>query len=488
MSVPAPLPGFVPRALQSPSALRADADCRALWGRSCLEGRRTPDVPFEGLPAPPPKAPAGASAVEKKAATKKLKAYNRQMRPALGTAVHAILEGYYLQRTPGAWHAPRLWIDLAVAWETRPGQIALLGRAHLPDPKALAEVWCEVLVTVAAVPGWVGPWPAMGGTPDLVTLAVRGGLPDFPGDHESSTFSYEHHLYDYKTTLDFQYAKTAEELHDHDEQAAIYSLAVMQEHGLSELECTWVYMRTEGAPASFPVHFTMTREHAEARVRALAVQALELEALTQQWLAVPRGFLGGGKRLAMINALPTNESACPNFGGCIYHHDKGGPCRPAKQGLGTAMRAAARSTTTRNGRRQNAKAIATTTPQRKRSATMATKLETLLAIPEADRTFAQKREILKLQEAAGGAASAAEAPAKDVEATGEPVDEPAPAKPASKPAVGAAKPKAEAPADGAVTCSSGGVTVELPKNSPLYKEVVKVCKARAAFDAALAGE
>lgn len=469
LTCPAPLPGFTPRAMQSPSALRADADCPSLWGRGYLEGRREASIAYADLPSPPPKAAKSASAVEKKRAAKALKAYNRTMRPALGTAVHAIGEALYLQRVPGAWHAPRLWIDLAVAWETRPGQIFMLGRAHLPDPVSLAEVWCEELVTLAEVPGWdvALPWPKLGGTPDLVT---------FDGER--------YHLYDYKTTLSFDYAKTAEQLRDEDEQAAIYSLAVMQEHGLGSLDCTWIYMRTEGAPASIAVHFTMTRAHAEARCLVLARRAAELEAITLEYISAPRGFLGEAKRLAVINALPTNESACANYGGCVYHKKAGGPCVPAKQGLGSALKAAAKKQATKKGRRETAKEtrdMLTEAQQAKR--------EAITAVAEKDRTFAQKRELLKLEEAAGD--GAAEAPAtKEVEASGEEVkDAPVKAAPAT------AKPPKAAPAkatvtdaDAAVTCSAGGYSLELPAKSPLYKAIVKACKAQQAADAAIMGE
>lgn len=493
MTSPAPLPGFTPRAMQSPSALRADADCPSLWGRGYLEGRREASIAFPDLPPPPPKAAKNASAVEKKRAAKALTAYNHMMRPALGTAVHAIGEALYLQRTPGAWHAPRLWVDLAVAWETRPGQIFMLGRQHLPDPASLAAVWCEELVTLEPVHDddcamglggacdcFANYWPKLGGTPDLVTLELGALLSD-----GSRMRPARYHLYDYKTTLSFEYAKTAEQLRDEDEQAAIYSLAVMQKHGLDSLECTWIYMRTEGAPASIAVHFTMARAHAEARCLVLARRAAELEAITAEYLSAPRGFLGEAKRLAVINALPTNESACSNYGGCVYHKKAGGPCAPKKQGLGSALKAAAKKQATKRGRREAAKETRDMLTEKQQA-----RRAEIMAIPEGDRAFAQKRELLKLDEAAGD--GAAEAP-KEIEATGEEVKE-APAKPATKQAdpVGtkaqAQAAKAKADDGAAVTCSAGGYSLELPAKSPLYKAIVKACKAQQAADAAIMGE
>jgi hypothetical protein len=495
LTCPRPLPGFRPRWLISPSALKADADCPRLHGYGYLEGRRTPDVPFADLPAPPPKAEKGASASAKAKAKAALKAYNRAMRPALGTATHTIFEAYYRQKVAGAWHPPMAWLDLDAAWSTRPGQIALTGREHMPDPKSLERVWCEELVLVAPVPGWEGPWPKLGGTPDLAVQRHPEAL--YPDERWDRCY----HLYDYKTTLSFDYAKTADYLRDDDEQAAIYSLAVMQAHGLDSLDCTWVYMRTEGAPASLPVHFTMSRSHAEARVRALAPRALELEAITAAYVAAAPGvgFLAAGpeRRLAIINALPTNDSACANYAGCIYHTSRGGPCKPKKSGLGSALRADARSKQQKQLRREAAKE----TRDMLNETQKARKAELLTAEAEkvaagAKLPFNLKQELnklIKLDEAGG---SASDAP-KEIETTGsEKTDEAEAAStqagdPPAKPKP-AAKAKPDSSSDVAehqgITITNGGIVFDLPKTSPLYKPLMAAAKAQRAFAAALAGE
>lgn len=450
-----------------------------LWALGNLQGRRTPDVPYHALPVPPAGAPAEASAVEKARATAAKKAYNRTMRPSLGTATHAIFEAYYLQKVRGAWHPPMAWLDLAEAWHTRPGQIALKGREHMPAPESLARVWCEELVLVEAPEAWAGPWPALGGTPDLVTLDHAGAL----------------HLYDYKTTLSFDYAKTAEYLRDHDEQAAIYSLAVMQEHGLESLDCTWVYMRTEGAPASHAVHFTMTRAHAEARVMALAKRALELEALTRAYVAAGAGFLGEGARLAIINAMPTNDSACTNYGGCIYHQSKGGPCKPARAGLGTAMRRDAGKAQQKQLRRETVKKERTRTHMALNAEQQA-ELDTLLA--KAEPNFAENQKIKKLQKLAGDGSSAAAAAPKaekpaEVEATGEDAGE-AEAKPAEeapkaeKPKPAASKPSKAPAASEGTSAIVDGFSFAVPANSALGKQLAKAAKGLQAAAAAFEGE
>lgn len=487
MTCPAPQPGYTPKSYINPSALRAYADCPALWGRGYLEGRRTPDVAYADLPPPPAKAPAGATPARKKAATKALKAYNKAMRPALGTATHAIGEALYLQKVPGAWHPPMAWLDLAVAWETRPGQIFLTGRQHLPAPETLAAAWCERLVMLEPIPGWHGAWPRLGGTPDLVTAHYQVGVS--VGAAAGPFF----HLYDYKTTLDFAYAKTAQELRDHDEQAAIYSLAVMQEHGLRELDCTWVYMRTEGAPASIAVHFTMTRKHAEERVRALAPRALELEALTASYLRAAPGFMGEGKRLAVINALDTDDSACDNFSGCVYHTDRGGPCRPKKQpkqGLGSALRALATKKTIKKGRTTAAKAqiriatMAMTEAQTKKLAELRAAVEA--AAPN-KLPFAQLRDLAKLEKLEaeeGGAAEETEAEGEGEEAPEEkPAAKPAPEKPKA-----AAASKPAKIADGSITATVDGFAFAVPAGSATGKALAKAAKSLSAAAAAFEGE
>jgi hypothetical protein len=493
LTCPRPLPGFRPRWLISPSALRADADCPRLHGYGYLEGRRTPDVLFADLPAPPPKAEKGASASAKAKAKAALKAYNRAMRPALGTATHAIFEAYYRQKVKGAWHAPMAWLDLDAAWETRPGQIALTGRTHMPDPESLERVWCEEPVLVEPVPGWFDkPWPKLGGTPDLVTRG-RGLLPD-----DGSRAPLHFHLYDYKTTLSFDYAKTAEYLLNEDEQSAIYSLAVMQAHGLDSLDCTWVYMRTEGAPASLPVHFTMTRSHAEARVRALAPRALELEAISAAYVAAApgAGFLAAGpeRRLAIINALPTNDSACANYAGCIYHTSRGGPCKPKKSGLGSALRADARSKQQKQLRREAAKE----TRDMLNETQKARKAELLTAEAEkvaagAKLPFNLKQELnklIKLDEAGG---SASDAP-KEIETTGsEKTDEAEAAStqagdPPAKPKPAASKAKPLVTADGSTSATVDGFTFAVPSGSSLGKQLAKASKALQAAAAAFEGE
>lgn len=525
MPCPAPLKGFVPRAVQSPSAIRAYATCPRMWGYESLEGRRTPNVDYFDLPAKPEKPAKGASAVDEARYKKALKAYNKAMRPAQGTTLHAVWEAYYLQNTPGAWHAPMVWrTDLAELWHSRPGQIALSGRQHLPDPKSLADVWVEELVSLdlGFLPGgwpqtlWVNPHLAevsgsdpllIGGTPDLVTMRhVEALYPDEP-------WSRLFHLYDYKSTVSIDdYAKTAEELLE-DEQAAIYSLAVMQKHGLAELACTWLYFQTDDKkPArSLPVHFTMTRTHAEAVVARIAQQATAMAETQARYLAEKPGLLGG--RLKVIQALDTNDMACDNFAGCAFHAKRGGICTPRKSSFGEALNKVAAEKKKTTARREASKAAKAAQKESRaidmnatERARMATLLEEKAALPAGTKlVFAKAQELLKLEKLAAAEAEAMgdtrdeaidkAAHAEDVETTGEeaPAEKPAkaePTKPKSEPQTLTGKPKAAPSADGEALTPAAVVRAfeGLPKTSPLYKGLLKVIKAEAALEAARAGE
>jgi hypothetical protein len=477
-----------------------------MWGYESLEGRRTPEVSYYDLPPPPVKPAKGASAVEEARYKAALKTYNKAMRPAQGTALHAIFEAYYLQSTPGTWHPPMVWrTDLAELWHSRPGQIALSGRQHLPDPKSLGGVWVEELVSLdlsflnGGTPA-IGLPPRellIGGTPDLVTLE-RG----LTGTGDETRGWLRFHLYDYKSTISIDdYAKTEAELLE-DEQAAIYSLAIMQKHGLSELACTWLYFQTDATkPArSQPVHFTMTRAHAASVVSRIAQQAAAMAETQARYLAEKPGMLGG--RLKIIQGLATNDTACDNFGGCVFHAKRGGICTPRKSSFGEALNKMSAEKQKTTARREASKAAKAAQKERSgidmnatQQARRAELLKEKAAIAPAKLNFAKAQELLKLEKlaAAEAEADAPEEIVEAIEAAGEDAPAEKPVQTTIAPA-SAGKPKAPSKTPAPVDASdfaevrSGGTTVAIPKTSPLHKAIVKVCKAHEALASALAGE
>jgi hypothetical protein len=108
---------------------------------------------------------------------------------------------------------------------------------------------------------------------------------------------------DHKTTRDFKWAKTPEDLRDNF-QAALYAADAMVRTRSNECDLEWIYYRTSGANRAARVHLRVTRDEikpALARGIALADEMHTIES-------------SGCKALD----LPPNVDACEAFGGCEY--------------------------------------------------------------------------------------------------------------------------------------------------------------------------
>jgi hypothetical protein len=503
----APRPGYVPREQWSASGLSHDRACRRSYALRYLEGRKEVELTWleaEQLPEPP-KAPKGASAVEKERAKAARKAWNKKRRPACGKASHGIQEAYYRQGIPGLWHPPMAWLDVGSAFHTTPGQILVPGLALMPAPRECVTALIEDPIRLRwdflpdRLRSQVEADPlTFSGFKDLVTLTPDTEvlhhhaesdsyftLTAFdPGDGLCAdvTGVIEHEreahargvrrcritLRDLKTTYDFAWLKKPKQLAT-DEQANLYALDVCQRFNLDRVECQWVYCRTEGKAAARDVCFTVLRSDAEEVVTALVERALELRAIMRACPAEPEA-----RHLYVMN-LPASPEACDDYGGRDCHASRGGPCN-ARLSYGSLIKKLTRP-------RAAEGPIPMTEEQKAR-------LEELRAIT--DRNFKQKRELAELEKLdtapTDGAPAAEEKP--EVTAVAETKAEPAKAETpaAPKPAAPAKAAKADPPATGAAVCTFDGVTVELPAKSPLAKAIAKVCNARKAYDAALAGE
>jgi hypothetical protein len=236
-----------------------------------------------------------------------LKAHRRRIRPALGKECHTRPERYYRGED--------------VIWTDRPGTIMLAGLHLLPHPKECAEIEAEGEIEI------VVDGVAFKGYRDLLVKRLDSG---------------RWLLIDHKTTYSFDYidrdktiksVKTADEL-KRDTQANLYAYDVMRSKGLTELDCRWVYYRTEGVPAAVAVDFTITWAEAEAVVKRLVAEARGL-------LAHIGRAKECGRSLPLVreyvDSLEGNPDACPMFGGCEYHPDAGGPCSPPTISPGQRM-------------------------------------------------------------------------------------------------------------------------------------------------------
>lgn len=189
-------------------------------------------------------------------------------RPAtqLGIAVHAQLE---------AWLRKGKALDLTVP----AGEIALSGLHFLPAPKTEGLAIERQFALDFAGHRFVGvkdvEW--LSRTPPLVL--------------------------DHKTTSDFKWAKTPDDLRTN-VQAALYAADAMLRAQTDVCELQWVYYRTKGARKAETVHLRVTREDVRPTLAAIAETADAMAACHAHGL----------KALD----LPFDPSACNAFGGCDF--------------------------------------------------------------------------------------------------------------------------------------------------------------------------
>lgn len=109
---------------------------------------------------------------------------------------------------------------------------------------------------------------------------------------------------DHKSTTDFKWAKTAEDLRT-DLQAAVYARAVMEEFGVDSAELRWVYYRTRGPRKSQVVRLRVLREEVDRTLDAADADYRAIEAIPEDTDPL---------------ALPPTVTACANYGGCGYRN------------------------------------------------------------------------------------------------------------------------------------------------------------------------
>jgi hypothetical protein len=111
-------------------------------------------------------------------------------------------------------------------------------------------------------------------------------------------------IQDYKTTSDFRYAKTPEELRSNTQLCwnAKYIFAISD---YDQIEIEHLYLLTKGRPKARPVSTFVTRE----QVEAIWERDMSLVRQMVAWaeLAPPTA-----------DALPPNVDACDDYGGCYY--------------------------------------------------------------------------------------------------------------------------------------------------------------------------
>jgi hypothetical protein len=382
--------------------------CSRAWAFRYLLGLRKPEIAW-----------AAVTALEKPTDREALRDYNRLRRPALGKECHTRPERYYRGED--------------VCWTDGPGTIMLAGLHLLPHPSECSEIECEgeIAINVDGV--------QFTGYLDLLVnrLPVKGTAADYADDLCAAEGRWL--LVDHKTTYSFDYVdrdktiksvKTAAELKA-DIQANLYAYAVMRRKDLRELDCRWVYYRTEGVPAAIAVDFTITWADAERVARDLAAQAKTLLLYVDT----------ARTRLPLVReyvaTFAANPAACDAYGGCEYHVNRGGPCTPPTLTPGARMQL--------QRARQKTKAARPPTEKRKRR-TMGFR----------DAKQAADRAKTEAPEAPEEQAATEDAP---------------------PPPAATRKPRAtrRTNEDGPdIALASGDTSIALPRNSPLYAQAAAV--------------
>jgi hypothetical protein len=183
---------------------------------------------------------------------------------ALGSAVHRVLEDWLRDGTPPDRN-------------TEVGAIALSGIKHLPDPGTVQVegrfLWefPDEPFDVQGVIDW-----------SQITEALFG---------------------DHKTTGDFKWAKTPEDLRA-DLQSTIYAAYLIETHNLAAITGRWVYYRTKGRRASKCVEWQITRAELQEPLENMRTMAREMAHLMAE-RPDPR-------------SLEFNAEACDHYGGCAF--------------------------------------------------------------------------------------------------------------------------------------------------------------------------
>lgn len=200
----------------------------------------------------------------------------------LGTEVHDILEKYLKLGTP-------------ISGATEAGQIAISGTHNLPTPRSpgmSVEDWFQVVIGNAVFIG----------KKDFEF--VRGVSKPFWKPEEVPFWKPESPLVgDHKTTSNFAWAKTEEDLLE-DVQSGIYSYDAHKKSGAEEVNLFWNYYRTTGARASEPRRTVIKLPVIQNIVEGIAETS-------DQMIAI----INSGNK---AESVEQNLDACQAFGGCFY--------------------------------------------------------------------------------------------------------------------------------------------------------------------------
>lgn len=184
---------------------------------------------------------------------------------------------------------------------------AWLARGELPDPTKeegrIAEAGLHLLPTSRARGN-----DALLVESEIFTItqqAIYHGFADIiEPSYDTGEVVYLPRVTDHKSTVDFKWALTAEQLR-RDIQASIYGRAAMQQFGTDAAVARWIYYRTRSSPKTHIVETTISHEEVE-RTFAEVIDpiAAEIQAAHD---AQPN-----------VLDLEPNFRSCSDYGGCPH--------------------------------------------------------------------------------------------------------------------------------------------------------------------------
>lgn len=150
--------------------------------------------------------------------------------------------------------------------------------------------------------GYLDLWLPTGGLP------VHEGMPD-----DDSPV-----VVDFKSTKDFKWALTPEELKT-DVQAQLYATWAMFSTGKRKVHLAWIYLLTRGAKKSMRRFVTVDAAHVFEQFKAIDKDACEMFAVRE---GCPDVSVESAQDRLIDYALelPPTPSACGDYGGCPYQH------------------------------------------------------------------------------------------------------------------------------------------------------------------------
>lgn len=201
----------------------------------------------------------------------------------LGGEVHSELEDYLQDGKP-------------IKAARRSGKIAMTAVPHLPPPRfpgMQIEDW--FFLKIGTYQGKHGVGCYIRGLKDIQILSGWKTWRPFVSDH--------------KTTKNFMWAKTEEDLNGGDHQipniqAGTYAFDAMEQSDKDEVDLQWTYMRTTGPPIAEPRCSIINREQAKRTIDFLEVVTADMIRIKDE--------------NPTAETVEQNPQGCEAFGGCPF--------------------------------------------------------------------------------------------------------------------------------------------------------------------------